>query len=110
MGYVKVTELSEHEPGSKMKVSLEGTDIFLTNIKGEVYAVQNRCPHMGGSLVNGTLKGSHITCPLHGSVFDVMSGEVIKPGKLLFMNVRVHDLQTFPVKVEGNDVFVEQPS
>lgn len=107
MSYVKVADMSQLGEGEKIKVSVDDRDILLTNIKGDIYAVQNRCPHMGGSLVNGTLKGSHITCPLHGSVFDVMSGKVIKPGKLLFMNVRVHDLQKFPVKVEGNDILIE---
>ena len=109
MDFIKVAETTELEPGGKKMVTLKGVDILITNIEGVYHAVDNRCPHMGGSLVEGVLEGTHITCPLHGSIFDVVTGEVVKPGKLLFMSVKVHDLRKYPLKIEGNDILIAIP-
>ena len=106
MKYVKAAQAIELGPGNKKKVSLEGKEILLTNINDSYYAVDNTCTHMGGSLYEGDLDGSHIVCPKHGSIFDVMTGEVITRGKLFFINVKVHNLQSYPVKIEGNDIMI----
>ena len=106
MKYVKAAQAIELGPGNKKKVSLEGKEILLTNINNSYYAVDNTCTHMGGSLYEGDLDGSHIVCPKHGSIFDVMTGEVITRCKLFFINVKVHNLQSYPVKIEGNDIMI----
>lgn len=106
MRYVKLAQTTEIVPGSKRKISLEGKEILLTNINNSYYAVDNNCPHMGGSLYEGNLDGSHIVCPKHGSTFDVITGKVITRGKLFFMSVKVHDLQSYPVKIEGTDIMI----
>lgn len=106
MKYFKIAQTTEFSAGSKMKISWEGKDILLTNIQDEYYAIDNTCPHMGGSLYDGNLEGSHITCPKHGSVFDVKTGEVVQQGKLLFIKVKVHDLHSYPVKIDGTDILI----
>lgn len=42
----------------------------------------------------------------HGSVFDVKTGKLVKGGKMLFINVKGHDLKSYPVKIEGNDILI----
>ncbi|MCX5774912.1 MAG: Rieske 2Fe-2S domain-containing protein [Firmicutes bacterium] len=106
MNYIKIAEKAELTSGGKKKVSVGGKDILLTNIEGTYYAVENTCPHMGGSLVEGKLDGHHIVCPRHGSSFDVTTGKLFSPGKLLFIKVKPRDLLSFPVKIEGNDILV----
>ena len=106
MKYVKVATTDEVPVGSKMKISLEEKTILLTNINNSYYAVDNKCPHMGGSLYDGKLEGSHIVCPKHGSVFDVTNGDVVQSGKLLFINVKVHKLEQYPVKIENKDIMI----
>ena len=106
MNYIKVAQVSELTEGRKQKVTLGDRVILLSNIKNSFYAVDNTCPHMGGSLYDGQLEGSNITCPRHGSVFDVTTGKAVQSGKLLFIKVKIHDLQTYPVKLEGNDVLI----
>ena len=71
MKYVKVAQTTELKEGEKKKISLEGKEILLTNIQNSYYAIDNKCSHMGGSLNDGKLDGSHIICPRHGSIFDV---------------------------------------
>lgn len=106
MNYVKVAQTTELTAGAKKKISIEGKEILLANIQNSYYAVDNTCPHMGGSLYDGNLIGSHIVCPKHGSVFDVTNGKVVESGKLLFIKVKVHNLYSYPVKIEGTDLLI----
>jgi 3-phenylpropionate/trans-cinnamate dioxygenase ferredoxin component len=106
MNYVKVAQTTELTEGNKKKISWENKDILLTNIQNIYYAIDNTCSHMGGSLYDGKLDGSHIICPKHGSIFDVKTGKVVQSGKLFFMKVKVHDLHSYPTKVEGTDLLI----
>lgn len=106
MSYVKVAEISEIPKGAKKKVVVGSIEILLCNIDGEVYAIDDKCPHMGGSLSKGNLDGHIITCPKHGSKFNVKTGKNEDGAKLLIMKVKVQDTKTRSVKIDGNDVFV----
>ncbi len=106
MEYIKVAETTELSAGNKKKISVEGKDILLTNIQNSYYAIDNTCPHMGGSLYDGDLDGSHIICPKHGSIFDVTSGKAIQGGKFLFIKIKVDDVKSYPVKIEGTDIMI----
>jgi 3-phenylpropionate/trans-cinnamate dioxygenase ferredoxin subunit len=106
MKYVKVAQTTELREGEKKKISLEGKEILLTNIQNSYYAIDNKCSHMGGSLNDGKLNGSHVICPKHGSIFDVTTGKVVQSGKLLFIKVKVHDLNSYPIKIEGTDLML----
>jgi 3-phenylpropionate/trans-cinnamate dioxygenase ferredoxin subunit len=104
--FVKAANTYDLARGDKIKVNLEGQDILLINIEGSYYAIQNKCPHMGGSLYNGKLEGSNITCPKHGSVFDATSGKVVEAGTMFSFKVKVRDLKSFPVRIEGTDILL----
>jgi 3-phenylpropionate/trans-cinnamate dioxygenase ferredoxin component len=106
MNYVKVAQTTELTEVNKKKIFWEDKVILLTKIQNNYYAIDNTCSHMGGSLYDGKLDGSHIVCPKHGSIFDVTTGQVVQSGKLFFMNVKVHDLHSYPVKVEGTDLLI----
>lgn len=106
MQYVKIAQTNEIKNGEKKKITLDNKELLLTNIQDTYYVIDNKCPHMGGSLFEGNLEGYTITCPKHGSVFDVRTGEVVKSGKIVFIKVKVNDTQTYPVKIEGTDIFV----
>lgn len=106
MEYVKVADKNELTKGNKKKVVLGGKEILIINLDNQYYAIDNRCPHMGGSLFEGTIKDGQVICPRHGSVFDVRTGKVVEAGSILFIKVKVDNLQSYPVKVQGNDLFV----
>jgi 3-phenylpropionate/trans-cinnamate dioxygenase ferredoxin component len=106
MEYVKVAQTTDFAEGTKRKITWEGKDILLTNIQNNYYAIDNMCPHMGGSLYDGKLENNQIICPKHGSIFDVTTGKVVKSGKLLFISVKVHDVHNYPVKIEGIDLLI----
>lgn len=106
MRYIKIAQTADLKAGNKMKISLEGKEILLANIQDTYYAIDNTCPHMGGSLAEGRLEDSNIVCPRHGSVFDVKTGKAVKSGKLFLINVKVHDVHSYPVQVEGTDILL----
>jgi len=106
MVYQKVAVAGELKDGEKKKIVLEDKVLLLTKLNGTFYALDNKCPHMGGSLADGTLDGASIVCPRHGTAFDVRTGEVVKNGKLAFIPVKAGNARSYPVKVEGNDVLV----
>ena len=97
--FIKVAKVGELQPGEIKYLELNGEEILLANIDGEHYAVSDTCTHAYASLSDGALEGSHVSCPIHGGVFDVISGEVVQgpPDEAL---------QRYAVKLEGDDIFV----
>ena len=58
---------------------VQGTQIAVANVAGEFHAFGDTCTHMQCSLAEGDLEETTVTCPCHGSEFDVTSGEVLAP-------------------------------
>ena len=107
MKYVKIAQTTDLKIGEKKKIFVEGKEILLANIDGAYYSIDNKCPHMGGSLADGKLEGNNIVCPKHGSIFDVKTGKVSMRGKLFFIDVKVTDLKSYPVKIEDEDILID---
>jgi nitrite reductase/ring-hydroxylating ferredoxin subunit len=97
---IKVAETKDVSPGTAKVVQAEGRSIALFNVAGGFCAIDNDCSHVGGPLGEGELAGEVVTCPWHGAKFNVKTGEVLGPPAR-------KGVQSFPVKVQGNDVFVE---
>jgi nitrite reductase (NADH) small subunit len=97
----KVATLGEISPGTARELTADGRIIALFNIDGTLFALDGICPHAGGPLGEGTLCGPVVTCPWHGWQFDVTTGRHS-------LNPRIEQTR-FPVKIEGNDVWVELP-
>lgn len=83
--------MDEVPPGSALLV---GT-VAVFNVAGRLCATQAKCTHSGGPLNEGTLDGSTVTCPWHGSQFNVCAGAVMRgPAR--------EPLKTYPVTLEGD--------
>ncbi len=52
----------------------DGEKVAVAKVEGTFYAITDRCPHLGCSLSKGTLEGTTVTCPCHGSQFDIRDG------------------------------------
>ncbi len=112
--YLAAGKTGEFTDGSKKKITVEGQEIMLAKAGGNYYAVSNRCPHLKGDLSAGTLEGTIITCPRHGSQFDIRDGKNVRwlKGKGLVAAVgkalkSPQDLTSYEVKVEGDTISVE---
>ena len=100
--FVPVAKVGDVPPGEHIRVEVDGEGVLLANVGGEFYAVLDTCTHEEARLSQGFLMGSRIECPLHGSMFDVKTGDV----KGLPATI---PLPTFETKVEGDDVYVRLP-
>ena len=98
----KVIEVNDLAPGSCKGVEVSGQQVALFNIGGNFYAIGNACTHRGGSLSEGTLEGTTITCPLHGATFEVTTGKHLTPPA-------PGEVPSYKVRIEGNQVQVEIP-
>jgi nitrite reductase/ring-hydroxylating ferredoxin subunit/catechol 2,3-dioxygenase-like lactoylglutathione lyase family enzyme len=54
----------------------DGRRVVVANVEGQLFALEDRCPHLGGPLSTGVLRGRTITCPWHGWGVDVTTGSV----------------------------------
>ena len=74
--FVRVASTDDISEGKMRKVIVGTQQVLVVNVKGKYYAIGNVCTHLGGPLDRGILEGREVQCPLHGSRFDVTSGEV----------------------------------
>lgn len=79
-----------------------GGSIAVIRVDGRLHAIRDECPHAGASLVDGPLQGPIITCPRHGSQFDVTTG-ARERGPSDF------PIRTYRVTSDADAVFVEVP-
>jgi nitrite reductase/ring-hydroxylating ferredoxin subunit len=101
MPFVKVGSISALPPGSLMEAEIGNETYVVCNVGGELHALYGICPHAGGPLGQGTIQGEHVVCPWHAFEYDVRTGK----------NDFDEDMgvQTFPVKVEGDDILIDVP-
>ncbi|MEK6887399.1 MAG: Rieske 2Fe-2S domain-containing protein [Candidatus Aenigmatarchaeota archaeon] len=98
MGFVKVANTNDLKSGECKVVNGNGIEIALFNVDGVFHAVDNRCPHRGGTLGEGILDGEFVICPWHGFRFNVVTGDsLVMP--------TMH-LKKFEVKIDGDHVLV----
>jgi nitrite reductase/ring-hydroxylating ferredoxin subunit len=131
-----VAAADEIPPGGRKLVEVKGRAIVIFNLAGDYYALNNRCPHKGGSLCHGRLtglvessapgeyrysrRGEIIRCPWHGWEFDIRTGRSqCDPQTLRARNYSVsvepgaklvegpYLAETFPVSVQNNYLVVE---
>ena len=99
MREVRVASLADLQPGSMRQVTAAGVEILVARVGDTVCATSAKCSHYGGPLAEGVLHGCRVVCPWHHAVFDVTTGRQLEPPGC-------GDLQSFPVRVEGGEVWV----
>jgi len=99
-GFVKVAKSDEIAPGQGKMIEVGGKKIALFNVEGSFYAIDDTCTHRGGPLSEGSLEGKEVTCPWHGAIYDVITGEVLSPPA-------PKGVARYNVRVEGTDIAVE---
>ena len=97
----RVAAVSDVPPGTAKEVLAGDQVVALFNVEGTFHALDGVCPHAGGPLGEGTLRGGIVTCPWHGWQFDVKTGQNC-------LNARICHPK-FVARVEGDDVVVEIP-
>ncbi len=98
--YTKLCGISEVSVGDLKQFNLEKNEILVVNLNGQFFCLDARCTHAGAPLGEGDLSGDVLTCPWHGSRFNIRDGSVIKgPAK--------QPLRVYRSIIRENAVFVE---
>jgi nitrite reductase/ring-hydroxylating ferredoxin subunit len=77
-----------------------GQKVAVANVEGSFHAFGDICTHQQCSLADGELDGKTVTCPCHGSQFDVTTGAVLNPPA-------TQPVPVFPLRIEGDEIKVE---
>jgi nitrite reductase/ring-hydroxylating ferredoxin subunit len=87
-------------PGAAILVEVAGRPIAVFNLGTQLAAIDSKCSHVGGPLEEGLVSGSNVTCPWHGSEFDLLTGQV-KRGPAL------KPLRAYPVRALGAGIEID---
>lgn len=79
-----------------------GRELAIFDVAGRVYVLDNRCPHAGGPLAEGTVIDTTVTCSWHCATFDLETGRSLDA-------ISRHDVDTFPVRVRDGRIWVRLP-
>jgi len=79
MGRVRIAVLADLPAGAAKRVRVPEQVVALFNVGGTVFAIDDRCPHEGGSLSRGTVEAGTVRCPVHGACFDLATGRALEP-------------------------------
>ena len=88
------------EVGAMSAFEVDADHIAVANVDGALYAFGDLCPHRQCSLADGTLAGTIVTCPCHGSQFDVRTGERLR-------GPAVRAIPVFAIRHEDGELGVE---
>jgi len=101
MAKITVGKASDIPKGKMVSVQAGDKEILVANVDGKYYAMGDICNHAGANLHEGELNNKELTCPWHGSKWDVTNG------KLIWFPAQLKPAETFKVNVEGDTVYVE---
>jgi apoptosis-inducing factor 3 len=100
MAWQRAASLKSIPEGGVCGVELEGVPLALYDLDGTIYATHGICTHAMALLAEGFVEDGKIECPLHQGLFDIRTGAALAPPVTA-------GVQTFAVKVEGDDVLVD---
>lgn len=97
VGRVKLDEVKEK---GLVRIAHPPFDVCVAWVDGEVFAIEDACNHAGASLAEGWIEDKCVACPMHGYVFELSSGKLLRPRGLC------GDQRTFEAKIEGDEVAI----
>lgn len=88
------------EPGHAVRITVDGVAVAVFNVGAGLRAIDARCTHVGGPLDRGKVVDEVVTCPLHGSQFQLESGNVVR-------GPATHPVRAYRVKMDGAELVLE---
>jgi nitrite reductase/ring-hydroxylating ferredoxin subunit len=99
-GWVCITKRDEISSDAPFSSDSGDNGIGLYEVDGQIYALEDTCPHGPSLLSRGYVRDGMVMCPLHSAIFDIRTGKVLRgPAE--------RNLETFPVQVKENEVYVQ---
>ncbi len=100
MERILIGKVDDIRDGETKMVRAGKKEILVVRQDDRFYAIDGWCSHMGAPLDRGQVRERTIRCRVHGAVFDLETGKVLQ-------NLQARDMRTYPVIVEGGEVFIE---
>jgi 3-phenylpropionate/trans-cinnamate dioxygenase ferredoxin component len=100
--YVRVGKASDVPAGRAEVFDVEDRKIAVFRLEDGFFAIEDICTHDGGPLAEGEIEEDQVICPRHGARFN------IKTGAALTLPA-VTPVESYPVRVEGNELFIGLP-
>jgi chlorite dismutase len=99
--WIEVCQLDDFGDGERNVVCLNGHQVALFNVDGNLYALSNRCSHARGPLSEGDVEAESctVTCPWHYAQYDLRTGRVVD-------GIASAPVSTYAVEVRGGSIFV----
>ncbi len=127
--FIEVAKVNEIPSGQMKHAEVRGNEVLIANVGGKFYSIADRCGHMNALLSMGNLTGSTVTCPFHGSKFDVITGKKLTEPNLtppqgmepipptwqkffenvgrLMAHIKTYDQITYETKVDGDSIKIK---
>ena len=96
--FIRVAPVEEIPAGQGRVFKVLGKSVALFNVAGRFYAINNICPHEGGPLAKGRIKGHVVSCPWHDLQFDVRNGFGTDGGG--------YCVASYEVRVDGDQICI----
>ena len=97
---VRIENARDIASGEMRVFDVAGIKVNIASVDGQLHAFDDTCTHRACSLATGKLDGTTVTCPCHGSQFDVTTGEVLRGPAQQPVRSRL-------VRIEGESLLVE---
>lgn len=120
MTKTKIATTSAVGSEKALKASANGQSVLVAKVGDSYCAIANKCPHLGLPMAKGKLENGVITCPFHGSKFEMCTGKNVEwvesfvgiplpaiAQKMMAMGKTPTDVANFTVTQEGEDLFVD---
>jgi 3-phenylpropionate/trans-cinnamate dioxygenase ferredoxin subunit len=100
--YVRVGKASDIPAGRAEVFDVEDRKIAVFRLEDGFYAIEDICTHDGGPLAEGEIEEDQVICPRHGARFNIKTGDALTLPA-------VTPVESYPVRVEGNELFIGLP-
>jgi len=112
--FEELLKADDLKDGQMKAYTAGGRQILVARVGDQFYAGDNDCPHLRGKLAEGKLESTIVTCPKHGSQFDLKDGHVVRWTEWSGVKLGIakvfkspRPLATYPTKVEGGKVLIK---
>jgi nitrite reductase/ring-hydroxylating ferredoxin subunit len=116
-----IGQITDFPAGNAKVINVDGIALVVTRMDDKFYAVENRCAHLGLPLGTNKVEGDVITCPFHGSKFDMRTGENLDwvtnfagaklpewSRTMVALGKKPAPIKTFHIHVENGQLFIEK--
>jgi nitrite reductase/ring-hydroxylating ferredoxin subunit len=97
---MKIPGVKPPEPGTAIRVTVENSAVAVFNVGGLLFGVDAKCTHVGGPIDKGRVTDTTVTCPWHGSQFDLRTGAVAR-------GPAIKPLKSYRVQVEADGLAID---